>query len=175
MHRPLFASFFRVQKPLRNRETQLSKNSLFFNHAAATLPQTEESIISTHHMCDSSALPWAKTALKHVCQHFLGAFLVPYVLFLLSCGIPMFLVETAMGQFTSQGCITCWRYFCPLFEGRCVARLMQNRNTEAQQPITFHVNEISHCLFRIHCLQILMAIEMCFPRLDTENVKLHNP
>ncbi|XP_047437780.1 sodium- and chloride-dependent GABA transporter 2-like isoform X1 [Mugil cephalus] len=46
-----------------------------------------------------------------------GAFLIPYVLFLLSCGIPMFLLETAMGQFTSQGCITCWRHFCPLFEG----------------------------------------------------------
>lgn len=49
-----------------------------------------------------------------------GAFLVPYVLFLLACGIPMFLLETAMGQFTSQGCITCWRHFCPLFEGQCV-------------------------------------------------------
>uniref|UniRef100_A0A3B4YN68 Transporter n=1 Tax=Seriola lalandi dorsalis TaxID=1841481 RepID=A0A3B4YN68_SERLL len=48
-----------------------------------------------------------------------GAFLVPYVLFLLACGIPMFLLETAMGQFTSQGCITCWRHFCPLFEGQC--------------------------------------------------------
>ncbi|KAM9758512.1 sodium- and chloride-dependent GABA transporter 2-like isoform 1-T1 [Menidia menidia] len=46
-----------------------------------------------------------------------GAFLIPYILFLLSCGIPMFLLETAMGQFTSQGCITCWRHFCPLFEG----------------------------------------------------------
>ncbi|CAB1415365.1 unnamed protein product [Pleuronectes platessa] len=46
-----------------------------------------------------------------------GAFLVPYVLFLLTCGIPMFLLETAMGQYTSQGCITCWRHFCPLFEG----------------------------------------------------------
>uniref|UniRef100_A0A8C7P9F1 Transporter n=1 Tax=Oncorhynchus mykiss TaxID=8022 RepID=A0A8C7P9F1_ONCMY len=46
-----------------------------------------------------------------------GAFLIPYVLFLLSCGIPMFLLETAMGQYTSQGCITCWRHFCPLFEG----------------------------------------------------------
>ncbi|XP_068598353.1 solute carrier family 6 member 11a [Brachionichthys hirsutus] len=46
-----------------------------------------------------------------------GAFLVPYFLFLLTCGIPMFFLETAMGQFTSQGCITCWRHFCPLFEG----------------------------------------------------------
>uniref|UniRef100_A0A3B3X6S5 Transporter n=1 Tax=Poecilia mexicana TaxID=48701 RepID=A0A3B3X6S5_9TELE len=46
-----------------------------------------------------------------------GAFLIPYILFLLACGIPMFLLETAMGQYTSQGCITCWRHFCPLFEG----------------------------------------------------------
>ncbi|XP_028301727.1 sodium- and chloride-dependent GABA transporter 2-like isoform X1 [Gouania willdenowi] len=46
-----------------------------------------------------------------------GAFLIPYILFLLTCGIPMFFLETAMGQFTSQGCITCWRHFCPLFEG----------------------------------------------------------
>ncbi|KAI1897184.1 hypothetical protein AGOR_G00080600 [Albula goreensis] len=46
-----------------------------------------------------------------------GAFLIPYALFLLSCGIPMFLLETAMGQYTAQGCITCWRHFCPLFEG----------------------------------------------------------
>lgn len=52
----------------------------------------------------------------------IGAFLVPYVLFLLTCGIPMFLLETAMGQFTSQGCITCWRHFCPLFEGQCVSQ-----------------------------------------------------
>ncbi|XP_061083816.1 sodium- and chloride-dependent GABA transporter 2-like isoform X2 [Conger conger] len=50
-------------------------------------------------------------------QHWKGAFLIPYVFFLLTCGIPMFLLETAMGQYTAQGCITCWRYFCPLFEG----------------------------------------------------------
>lgn len=98
---------------------------LFWTMLLRLFRKTEWSIISTDHMCDSSVLPWAKTAFKHVCQHFLGAFLVPYVLFLLSCGIPMFLMETAMGQFTSQGCITCWRYFCPLFEGQCVARLIQ--------------------------------------------------
>lgn len=93
-------------------------------------------------MCDSSVLPWAKTAFKHVCQHFLGAFLVPYVLFLLTCGIPMFLVETAMGQFTSQGCITCWRYFCPLFEGQCVACLIQTEtlrhNSHSPPTPTLH-------------------------------------
>uniref|UniRef100_A0A4W4ENF1 Transporter n=1 Tax=Electrophorus electricus TaxID=8005 RepID=A0A4W4ENF1_ELEEL len=46
-----------------------------------------------------------------------GAFFVPYVLFLFSCGIPLFFLETSLGQFTSQGGITCWRKICPLFEG----------------------------------------------------------
>uniref|UniRef100_A0A8C4SNE1 Transporter n=1 Tax=Erpetoichthys calabaricus TaxID=27687 RepID=A0A8C4SNE1_ERPCA len=46
-----------------------------------------------------------------------GAFLIPYILFLLTCGIPLFLLETALGQYTAQGGITCWRRICPLFEG----------------------------------------------------------
>ncbi|XP_048872468.1 sodium- and chloride-dependent GABA transporter 2-like isoform X2 [Brienomyrus brachyistius] len=46
-----------------------------------------------------------------------GAFFIPYVLFLFTCGIPLFLLETALGQYTSQGCITCYRKICPLFEG----------------------------------------------------------
>ncbi|XP_049931093.1 sodium- and chloride-dependent GABA transporter 2-like [Epinephelus moara] len=46
-----------------------------------------------------------------------GAFLVPYVLFLLTCGIPLFFLEVSLGQLTGQGGITCWRKICPLFEG----------------------------------------------------------
>ncbi|XP_060936566.1 sodium- and chloride-dependent GABA transporter 2-like [Limanda limanda] len=46
-----------------------------------------------------------------------GAFLIPYMIFLFTCGVPVFFLETALGQFTSQGGITCWRKISPLFEG----------------------------------------------------------
>uniref|UniRef100_A0A3Q1GNI7 Solute carrier family 6 member 22, tandem duplicate 2 n=1 Tax=Acanthochromis polyacanthus TaxID=80966 RepID=A0A3Q1GNI7_9TELE len=45
-----------------------------------------------------------------------GAFLVPYVLTLVSCGIPIFFLEVSVGQLTGQGGITCWKKICPLFE-----------------------------------------------------------
>ncbi|MBN3295131.1 S6A13 protein, partial [Amia calva] len=46
-----------------------------------------------------------------------GVFFIPYIVFLITCGIPLFLLETSIGQYTSQGSITCWRKICPLFEG----------------------------------------------------------
>ncbi|MEQ2292174.1 hypothetical protein AMECASPLE_020378 [Ameca splendens] len=46
-----------------------------------------------------------------------GVFFIPYILFMFTCGIPLFFLETALGQYTSQGGITCWRQICPLFQG----------------------------------------------------------
>ncbi|XP_077356194.1 sodium- and chloride-dependent GABA transporter 2-like [Festucalex cinctus] len=46
-----------------------------------------------------------------------GAFLIPYLIFLFACGVPVFFLETALGQFTSEGGVTCWRKISPLFEG----------------------------------------------------------
>uniref|UniRef100_A0A669DAQ5 Transporter n=1 Tax=Oreochromis niloticus TaxID=8128 RepID=A0A669DAQ5_ORENI len=46
-----------------------------------------------------------------------GVFFIPYILFLFACGIPLFLLETSLGQYTKQGGITCWKKICPLFEG----------------------------------------------------------
>ncbi|XP_055018175.1 sodium- and chloride-dependent GABA transporter 2-like [Boleophthalmus pectinirostris] len=46
-----------------------------------------------------------------------GVFFIPYVVFLFTCGIPLFLLETSMGQYTKQGSITAWKKICPLFHG----------------------------------------------------------
>ncbi|KAJ8249699.1 hypothetical protein COCON_G00229150 [Conger conger] len=46
-----------------------------------------------------------------------GAFFIPYLIFLFTCGIPVFFLETSLGQFTSEGGVTSWRKICPLFEG----------------------------------------------------------
>ncbi|KAL6103781.1 uncharacterized protein ACO6RY_13656 [Pungitius sinensis] len=46
-----------------------------------------------------------------------GAFLVPYGLFALVCGIPLFLLESSVGQYTQEGFVTSWRKLCPLAQG----------------------------------------------------------
>ncbi|XP_051266822.1 sodium- and chloride-dependent GABA transporter 3-like isoform X2 [Dicentrarchus labrax] len=46
-----------------------------------------------------------------------GAFLVPYGLLAVVCGIPLFLLEASVGQYTQEGFITSWRKMCPLMQG----------------------------------------------------------
>uniref|UniRef100_A0A3Q3VU60 Transporter n=1 Tax=Mola mola TaxID=94237 RepID=A0A3Q3VU60_MOLML len=46
-----------------------------------------------------------------------GAFLVPYCFFAVFCGLPVFLLETAIGQYTQEGAISCWTKLCPLAQG----------------------------------------------------------
>nr|WLN44359.1 AAT4 [Sinonovacula rivularis] len=45
-----------------------------------------------------------------------GAFFIPYVIMLFFVGLPIFFMELSLGQFSSCGPLTCWK-FAPLFQG----------------------------------------------------------
>ncbi|CAN9505925.1 unnamed protein product [Ophioblennius macclurei] len=46
-----------------------------------------------------------------------GVFLVPYCFFAVLCGVPLYLLETVIGQYTQEGTITCWNKICPMAQG----------------------------------------------------------
>ncbi|XP_077977814.1 sodium- and chloride-dependent glycine transporter 1-like [Glandiceps talaboti] len=52
-----------------------------------------------------------------------GAFLIPYLLFMALCGMPLFFLEIAFGQFCSEGPITAWKV-CRLFKGAGIGMLI---------------------------------------------------
>lgn len=45
-----------------------------------------------------------------------GAFLIPFLFFLLACGLPLYFLEVSIGQFTGRGCFHSWEA-SPLFKG----------------------------------------------------------
>ncbi|XP_068195978.1 sodium- and chloride-dependent GABA transporter 3-like [Antennarius striatus] len=53
-----------------------------------------------------------------------GAFLVPYGLLAVFTGIPLFLLEISIGQYTQEGFITCWTKLCPLAKGLGIGQLV---------------------------------------------------
>ncbi|XP_052354949.1 sodium- and chloride-dependent GABA transporter 2-like isoform X5 [Oncorhynchus keta] len=63
-----------------------------------------------------------------------GVFFVPYLLFLVLCGVPLFLMETSLGQYTSLGGVSAWRSICPLFGDTCVLFDCQNLTSGTGLP-----------------------------------------
>ncbi|XP_037777273.1 sodium- and chloride-dependent glycine transporter 2-like isoform X2 [Penaeus monodon] len=74
-----------------------------------------------------------------------GAFLVPYLLTLVLVGIPLFFLETAVGQFSSSSCLAVFSV-CPAFKGLGMASLAINLVT-----LTYYIILVSYpLLFLAH-------------------------
>lgn len=49
---------------------------------------------------------------------FAGIFLIPYCLSLFFCGMPLYFLGLAIGQYTGQSGVTAWKKICPMFQGK---------------------------------------------------------
>lgn len=47
-----------------------------------------------------------------------GAFMIPYLTMLVLCGIPLLLMEFAIGQYTRLGPVHAFAKICPLLKGK---------------------------------------------------------
>lgn len=63
-------------------------------------------------------------------KHGGGAFLIPYILMLIICGMPLFFMELALGQHVSLGPVSSWAAICPIAKG-------MNTNSRMQPLKTF--------------------------------------
>lgn len=53
-----------------------------------------------------------------------ASFLIPYFLTLITCGIPLFYLELALGQYLSLGAVKAWAVVCPVLKGLGVAMVI---------------------------------------------------
>lgn len=61
------------------------------------------------------ALSW-EDLLYPQCHSSSGAFLVPYLFFMVIAGMPLFYMELALGQYNREGAAGVWK-ICPIFKG----------------------------------------------------------
>ncbi len=53
-----------------------------------------------------------------------GAFLIPYFIMLILCGIPLLVMEFALGQYVRAGPVKAFKLICPIFKGTGLATVM---------------------------------------------------
>ncbi|RWS30401.1 sodium- and chloride-dependent glycine transporter 2-like protein [Leptotrombidium deliense] len=53
-----------------------------------------------------------------------GVFLIPFIIMMLLCGLPLLFLELALGQFAALGPVVIYDYFCPLIQGLGYAMIL---------------------------------------------------
>lgn len=65
-----------------------------------------------------------------------GAFLVPYLFFMVIAGMPLFYMELALGQYNREGAAGVWK-ICPIFKGQLAHKCAeQTRRSASTRPPT---------------------------------------
>ena len=65
-----------------------------------------------------------------------GAFIIPYCVMSVCAGVPLYLMEVALGQYFAEGPIGTWRIICPLTRGTVV---LKSKFADLKRDISFLV------------------------------------
>ncbi|XP_037083228.1 sodium- and chloride-dependent GABA transporter 1-like isoform X2 [Pollicipes pollicipes] len=87
-----------------------------------------------------------------------GAFLIPYFTMLFLCGIPLFLMETCIGQFSSSGCLTVFK-ISRIFKGAGFASCL----------VTFVVSGYYNVIITYPVYYMFLSFTPNLPWMDCNN------
>ncbi len=93
-----------------------------------------------------------------------GVFLIPYFIFLILVGIPIFYLELNIGQFTSQGPINCWK-MAPIFKGLGISMTI----TSFYLAIYYNMIIAYSLYFLFYSFQSPLPWSKCNPILQSMN------
>uniref|UniRef100_A0AAV2M173 Transporter n=1 Tax=Knipowitschia caucasica TaxID=637954 RepID=A0AAV2M173_KNICA len=92
-----------------------------------------------------------------------GVFLVPYCFFALFCGVPLFMLESMIGQYCQQGAVTCWSRLCPLSQGTGYSILMIQMFSRAYAIILAWA-----LLYLVYCFREVLPWASCQNHWNSE-------
>lgn len=83
--------------------------------------------------------------------------MLPYLITLLLCGIPVLFMELAIGQFTGRGPIKTIGQLCPLLKGDF---FLIYCHSEKFKFLIAHSSAIKYICFRVNSMQIFIAFSV---------------